>query len=67
MLRFSTGAIFGKLAAHFAGESQGFYADAGQVADEALTLIRVVMSFGTYEREVARCVTTSWQASGAYS
>jgi ATP-binding cassette, subfamily B (MDR/TAP), member 1 len=48
------GAIFGKLVAQMSSEGQGFYADAGRVADEVLTLIRVVMSFSTYEREVDR-------------
>jgi hypothetical protein len=65
----ASGAIMGKIIAQSSGEGsfveqgiavsvtgQGFYADAGQVVDEALTLIRVVMSFGTYEREIKRLV-----------
>ena len=48
------GAVFGKLVAQLSTASQTFYADAGQIADEAITMIRVVMSFGSYEREVAR-------------
>ncbi len=37
--------------------SQANYANAGQIADEAITAIRVVMSFGTYERETKKYVT----------
>ena len=61
----ATGAIFGKLVAEMSGEGQGFYADAGQIADEALGLIRVVMSFSTYERELKKYKTELKKAEDA--
>ncbi len=53
---FLIGGVFGKIIAQLSTAAQTNYANAGQMADEALTAIRVVMSFGTYEREVKKFV-----------
>ena len=50
------GAIFSKIM--FLGSTRGqkLYAEAGGIADEALTLIRTIISFGTQNTEAARYV-----------
>eukprot|EP00047_Mylnosiga_fluctuans_P015769 m.49151 g.49151 ORF g.49151 m.49151 type:complete len:1362 (+) comp6094_c0_seq1:38-4123(+) len=53
-LLMGSGAIFAKMMAEMSGEGQSFYAAAGAVADEVITLMRTVMAFGTQEREHAR-------------
>lgn len=44
------GAIFAKILAQAAAGGQGFYAQAGAVADEVLRMIRTVIAFDTQEK-----------------
>jgi hypothetical protein len=48
--------------AQFASAGQAFYAAAGALADESITLIKTVMAFGTQEKEIARCVCVTMYA-----
>jgi ABC-type multidrug transport system fused ATPase/permease subunit len=48
------GALFSKLLIVGTTKGQTLYASAGAIADEALTLIRTVVSFGTQTKEVHR-------------
>ena len=50
----TAGAAFNKLLVQGNTKSQKLYAGAGAIADEALTLIRTVISFGTQQRETER-------------
>ena len=53
-LLITAGAAFNKLLVQGNTKSQKLYAGAGAIADEALTLIRTVISFGTQQRETER-------------
>ena len=48
------GANFSKMLITGSTQGQTLYAGAGGIADEALTLIRTVVSFGTQNQEVSR-------------
>ena len=48
------GALFSKLLIKGSTKGQTLYAGAGAIADEALTLYRTVVSFGTEQQEASR-------------
>ena len=49
-------AAAGEVLQDLEGVKAKLYEDAGIVGEEVLSLIRVVMTFGTYDRELERCV-----------
>jgi ATP-binding cassette, subfamily B (MDR/TAP), member 1 len=49
-----SGAMFNKLLIQGSATSTKLYAAAGSIADEALSLIRTVVSFGTQDLETTR-------------
>ena len=48
------GAMFNKLLVQGNTKTQKLYATAGSIADEVLTLVRTVISFGTQHKEAER-------------
>eukprot|EP00049_Salpingoeca_infusionum_P008659 m.143059 g.143059 ORF g.143059 m.143059 type:complete len:1275 (+) comp14078_c0_seq2:641-4465(+) len=48
------GAIMGKVISEVATGGQGFYAEAGHIADEVIRMIKTVIAFQTQDKEVER-------------
>ncbi len=53
-LLMGSGAVFAKMMADHSSQGQGFYAAAGAVADESISLIKTVMAFGMQAKEEER-------------